>query len=200
MNEHFIINVGRQLGSGGHLIGQMLAKKLDIAFYDSELIRLAATESGLSKEMFEHADEKVSPKLGGGLTSDYFQQNYFSSEMLFKLQSDVTLEIASRESAVLVGRCTDYVLRDFPRCLNVFVTADMPDRIKRVMEYEHTTEEKAIALIAKTDKKRAEYYNYYSNKTWGVAATYHLCLNSSTLGLEKTTDYILNFTKDKFNL
>jgi cytidylate kinase len=193
MNNHFIINVGRQLGSGGRIIGKLLAERFDIAFYDRELIRLAAEESGLSKDLFEDADEKVNPAHTGGLIMDYFQKNYFSNETLFQLQSEVINNIASRESAVIMGRCADYVLRDYPRCVNIFVAADMPDRIQRVMEYMHLPQDKAIALIEKTDKKRAGYYNYYSGKVWGAAASYHLCVNASVLGIEKTTDYIREF-------
>ena len=102
MDEHFIISVGRQLGSGGHIIGKLLSEKFQIPFYDKELIGAAAAESGLSKEMFEQADEQVNPTSTGGLLSDYFQHNYFSNETLFQLQSDVIRNIASRESAVIM--------------------------------------------------------------------------------------------------
>jgi len=193
MDEHFIISVGRQLGSGGHIIGKLLSEKFQIPFYDKELIGAAAAESGLSKEMFEQADEQVNPTSTGGLLSDYFQHNYFSNETLFQLQSDVIRNIASRESAVIMGRCADYVLRDQRRCISLFITADMPDRVKRVMEYQHLSDKKAEALIAKADKKRAGYYYYYSNKIWGSAASYHLCINSSVLGIENTAEYIREF-------
>lgn len=197
METNFIINVGRQLGSGGHIIAGLLAEKMHITYYDKELIRQASKESGLAPEVFEQADEKVSSARTSSLLTDFFSNNYFSNESLFQIQSDIIREISERESAVIVGRCSDYVLRDFPHCVNVFVTADMPDRLKRVMEYFQLTEDKAHAMIAKTDKKRAEFYNFYSNKVWGAAASYDLCVNSSVMGIDKTTAFIQQFVQQK---
>ena len=101
--------------------------------------------------------------------------------------------LAREKSCIFVGRCADYILRDHPRALNVFISAEEGDRIKRVMDYYELTEKKALELIGKTDKKRAGYYNYYSNKQWGAAESYHLCINSSVLGIEATTGFIENF-------
>ena len=197
MEKNMIINVGRQLGSGGHIIAGLLAERMQLSFYDKELIRQASRESGLAPEFFEEADETVSAARTSSLLTDFFSHNYFSNESLFQIQSDLIREISERESAVIVGRCSDYVLRDFPRCVNIFITADLPDRLKRVGEYFGLNEEKALALIAKTDKKRAEFYNFYSNKVCGAAASYDLCINSSVMGIDKTTAFIQQFVQEK---
>lgn len=195
--QHQIINIGRQFGSGGHLIGENLAKQLGYAFYDKELITLASKESGLGKEFFEQADEKTKFGFSGGflglrtgISVDSFLQNYLSNETLFKIQSDVIRELAEKQSCVFVGRCADYILRDHPNCINIFITANTDDRIKRVSERQQLESDKIPDLLEKTDKKRAGYYNYYTNKTWGSAASYHFCINSSLLGIEKTVALI----------
>ena len=199
MNNKIIITIGRELGSGGRIIGAQLAKKLNSAFYDKELILRASKESGLSSSFMEQVDEHFSPIQTGGLLGDFFQQFYFSSESCFQIQSDVIREIAEHESAVIVGRGADYVLREHPRCLNIFVTANMSDRIQRVAESHTISEDEARILIEKADKKRASFYNYFTSKEWGRAKSYDLCVNSSVFGLEKTTDYIFQLVKDRFS-
>jgi cytidylate kinase len=208
MNQRFVINIGRQLGSGGHLIGQGIARELGISFYDKELIQLASQESGLAKEFLEQLDEKKGQGFFRGMfglrnsimiDEYYFNDNYPSSEMLFKIQSDVIRSLAEKQSCVFVGRCADYVLKDHPRAVNIFITADLPDRINRVCRNQKMTEEKAMDYIKKMDKKRADYYNYYTDKQWGAAASYHLCINSSALGIEKTISYIIEFVDKKLH-
>jgi len=204
MNEKFVINIGRQLGSGGRQIGEKLASQFGIAFYDKELIQLASKESGLGKEFFENADEKKSHSIIGGLlglrtniNNEVYVNNYLSNETFFKIQSDIIRDLAHEKSCVFVGRCADYILRDHPRCINVFITADTHDRLKRVAQDKSITLEKAQEVIEKMDKKRSEYYNYFSNKTWGVAESYHLCINSSVLGIDGTVDFISEFIKQR---
>ncbi|MCD7971516.1 MAG: cytidylate kinase-like family protein [Candidatus Azobacteroides sp.] len=204
MKTNLIINIGRQFGSGGRLVGEKLAKKLGLSFYDKELINLASKESGLRKEFFEEADEKTNYGLFGGLlglrtgiSADHFLYNYLSNETLFKIQSDVIRKLAEEHSCVFVGRCADYILRDHPFSTNVFITADWQDRIKRVNERQELDEDKIPDLLEKTDKKRANYYNYYTNKTWGTAGSYHLCINSSVLGVDQTVDYIIDFVEKR---
>ena len=204
MNETFVINIGRQLGSGGRQIGEKLSTEFGISFYDKELIKLASKESGLGKEFFENADEKSSYSFFRGLlglrtnvSNEVYVNNYLSNETFFKIQSDVIRELAGKESCVFVGRCADYILRDNPRCINVFITADTEDRIKRVAQTYQLSLDKAQELIIKTDKKRSEYYNYYSNKVWGAAKSYHLCINSSVLGIDETVDFISRFIKQR---
>jgi len=208
MNQRFVINIGRQLGSGGHLIGQGIARELGISFYDKELIQLASQESGLAKEFLEQLDEKKGQGFFRGMfglrnsimiDEYYFNDNYPSSEMLFKIQSDVIRSLAEKQSCVFVGRCADYVLKDHPRAVNIFITADLPDRIARVCRNQKMTEEKAMDYIKKMDKKRADYYNYYTDKQWGAAASYHLCINSSALGIEETISYIIEFVDKKLH-
>ena len=149
MNEHYVINLGRQLGSGGKEIGEKLAKELGIAFYDKELINLASKESGLCKEFFEKADEKASQSLLGGLFGSRFPfitegaypyNSYLSNDSLFKIQSDVIRQLAEQQSCLFVGRCADYILRDHPRCCNVFVSASPEARIERLMRLHHIRE------------------------------------------------------------
>lgn len=207
MNEHYVINLGRQLGSGGKEIGEKLAKKLGISFYDKELINLASKESGLCKEFFEKADEKASQTILGGLFGTRFPfitegaypyNSYLSNDSLFKIQSDVIRKLAEEKSCLFVGRCADYILRDHPRAVNVFISADEEDRIERLCRLHGITPEEARTRMRRTDASRADYYNYYSSRTWGEAATYHLCVNSSTLGGEEgTADFILEFASRK---
>ena len=199
-----IITIGRQLGSGGRTIGKRLAERLGIAYYDRELINLASKESGICGEFFEKADEKTSGGLlkafamGFSMNSAIFQNNdYLSNESLFQIQSDVIRKVAAEGSCVLVGRCADYILRDESNCLNVFVTARMEDRIKRVLEYNNELKENEVEeFINKADKSRSAYYNYYTDKVWGAAASYDLCVNSSYYGIEATVDYILTFLEN----
>ncbi len=207
MDEKYIITIGRQLGSGGRQIGEKLASRLGISFYDKELILIASQESGLGKELFEQADEKTSYSVFAGLLgldgppgAGIYTGSYLSNEMLFKIQSDVIRELAGKQSCVFVGRCADYVLKDLPRCLNVFISADTEDRVKRIAEIQQIPEKKARDIIEKTDKKRAGYYNYYSNKIWGAAESYHLCINSSVLGIEETVSFIQRFAGERFGL
>ncbi|NLP57059.1 AAA family ATPase [Lutibacter sp. B1] len=205
MDEKFFINIGRQLGSGGRIIGKKLASELNISFYDKELIRIASQESGLGKEIFEQADEKESHSLLGGLfglrtslIDEINVNNYLCNETLFKIQSDVIRELAEQKSCLFVGRCADYVLHENPRCVNVFISANIEDRVKRIAEIQQLSESKAKDFIEKMDKKRAGYYNYYSNKVWGAAESYHICINSSALGIKGTVTLIQQFVKQKF--
>ena len=209
MNNHFVVNIGRQLGSGGRVIGEKLAGRLGISFYDKELINLASKESGLCKEFFEKADEKPSQTIVGGFFGARFSlfsetsmpyANYLSNDALFKIQSDVIRKLAAERSCLFVGRCADYILRDHPRVVNVFISASIEDRIDRVCEQTNTTPEEAKDLIHRADKKRSEYYNYYSYKTWGKAETYHLCIDSSVLGIDDTVLFIEEFVRRKLNL
>ena len=206
MKKHIIINVGRQLGSGGRIIGSRIAEDFGIKFYDKELLDLAAKESGFNKKFFERNDEhkgflkilfsSFAPIFGN---SDPYS-NQLSDESLFKFQSDAIRKAADQHSCVFVGRCADYILRDRPNMVNVFITADMPDRVKRLSELLGITEKEAEKRCIEGDEKRAEYYNYYSAKTWGAAESYDLCINSSVLGVEATVDFIENFISQKLGL
>lgn len=209
MDNFYVINLGRQLGSGGKEIGEKLAKRLNISFYDKELLNIDAKESGLCKRFFEKADESASQNVIGGIFSMRFPYisdsnlpygSCINNDSLFKIQSDVIKELSEKQSCLFVGRCADYILRDHPRCVNIFISASQESRIKRVMQTNNISEEKAEELIEKADKKRESYYNYYSYNSWGVAKTYHLCIDSSALGIEKTIDFVEEFVKNKLKL
>src|SRR4030042_4828041 len=206
MKKEYVITIGRQLGSGGRVIGEKLAGQLGIAFYDKELVQIASQESGLGKEYFEQTDEKRRYSvfgdlfgLRGTLADEPFSTYYLNNETLFKIQSDVIRKLAEKGSSLFVGRCADYVLNENPRCLNIFISADMNDRIKRVAGIQKMPDDKASDFIEKTDKKRASYYNYFSNKVWGAAESYHLCINSSILGIDETVKLIRHFAEKRFN-
>lgn len=207
--RNYVINIGRQLGSGGKEIGEKLAARLGIDFYDKELIKLASEESGLCKEFFERADEKASQGIIGGLFGMRFpfisegaipSNNCLSNDALFKVQSDVIRRLAAEKSCVFVGRCADYILREHPRCVNVFISASKEARMARICQLYRVDEEKAEEMMEKADKRRSEYYNYYSYKTWGAAATYHLCMDSSVLGVDETVRFIEEFVVKKLGL
>jgi cytidylate kinase len=194
---NYIITIGRQIGSGGKQIGELLSQQLGINCYDKELIQLASRESGLGKEFFENADESSSHGFFStffGFRSGYMGDvNYLCNETLFKIQSDVIKELAEKESCIFVGRCADYILRNHPQCLHVFITANREDRIQRICQTQHLTEKEAGTLIEQTDKKRANYYNYYSNKVWGMATSYDLCINSSVFGIDNILSIIQEY-------
>lgn len=207
--KHFIVNIGRELGSGGKDIAERLSRDLNIAFYDKELINLASKESGLCEEFFEKADEKTSQSLLGGLFGSRFPfitegaypyNSCLSNDSLFKIQSDVIRELAERKSCVFVGRCADYILRDFTNCVNIFITAPKKVRVQRLVERLNLNETEARNMIHHSDKKRSEYYNYYTNRTWGAASTYHLCLDSSLLGVEESEQFLAEFIRKRLNL
>jgi cytidylate kinase len=191
-----IINVGRSFGSGGGYVGQAIASKLGIPFYDNELISKAAQESGYSPSIFEGGEKKrsifsVSSFFASGRMS-YLDNTYMNDDILFKVQSDVIRKIGEGGDAVIIGRCADYILRDLP-CLNVFVTGPEEYRIERIVKNEGISEEEAEKLIRKKDRIRETYYNYYTMGSWGSASNYHLCVDSSVLGIEGTADYIIEF-------
>ena len=204
MQDKFVITIGRQLGSGGRAIGERIAERLGIRMYDRMLLDLAAERSGLAAQCFEEADEKQSRRmlstLIGYLRSPFMGDagtvnNVLSNDALFKIQSDVIRSVAERESALFVGRCADYILRDDPHCVSVFITADRADRIERLCRAEGIDPAEAELRMERIDNRRAAYYNYYSSGVWGEAATYDLCINSSRLGIEATAAYIIDFAQ-----
>ena len=190
--KHIIINIGRQLGSGGHDIGRMLALDFQAKYYDRELLNLAAKESGLSEKIFEQNDEKKgffrgllnlgSPHVSSG--SVY--KSGVSQESLFQFQSEAIKKAANEGSCVFVGRCADYVLRNLPNTVSVFVTASMDYRVQQIMNKRHLDEDAARKFIEQGESERATYYNYYTGKKWGAAESYDLCIDSSILGLVET--------------
>lgn len=195
---HTIITIGRQFGSGGGEVAVAIGRKLGIPVYDNELISRAAEESGFSRELFTRSDEKRSLFTLSGFFApwrfNHGNENFISDDAMFKIQSDVIREIAEKGPAVLIGRCSDYILRDLDT-LDVFITAPMEYRIERICKREGLDAREAETLIQRKDKTRATYYNYYTLGNWGVAAGYDFCIDSSILGIEGTADQIIAFGK-----
>ncbi|MDF9831553.1 cytidylate kinase [Parabacteroides sp. PF5-6] len=209
MKNNMIITIGRQFGSGGREVGQKLAKALGIRYYDKEILRVAAQESGLSEDVFEKADEQTASGLSYALTTGYSYMgmympytDFLSNDGLFQLQSDAIRKLAENESFILVGRCADYILREHPGLLSFFIHNTKENRIQRIMEYrnQEINEEQAKELMVKTDKSRAAYYNYYTNKTWGAACAYHYSLDVSVLGIDETVALIKEIVERRQSL
>ena len=197
MDKKIIINIGRQFGGGGVAVARELGRKLGIPVYDKELIKKAAQESGFSAEFFEESDENKRFFSLSSIFANRFSEteNYMSDRGIFKMQSQAIRTIAEQGSAIIVGRCSDYILRDLDFTLDVFLTSPLEVRAARISERTGLSLEEATALAEEKDKKREEYYNYYTFTDWGVASTYDLCLDSSILGIEGTADFIIDFAR-----
>lgn len=201
----FVITIGRQFGAGGRELGHRLAEMFDIPYYDKELIAEASKESGLDPEYFEKADEQAPGSLMHALAASLMMsggavgaENALAGENIFKFQSDVIREVAHAESCVIVGRCADYILRNEPLCISMFIYASDDDRIDRIMRCHGAGSlREAQEMMRKTDKKRAGYYNFYTDKAWGAATTYNLCIDSSILGIEKTAEVIRDYVEQR---
>lgn len=200
-----IITIGRQYGSGGHEIGATIAHDLGIKLYDKEILKRAAKESGICEELFETHDENTSRSFLYSLVMDSHAFGHaFGANAGMPLNHQIFLEqfntikqIASEESCVIVGRCADYALNDNVDVINVFVYADLEKRIRRIARLYNLTDKQAKDLINKNDKQRASYYNYYTNKTWGDAKSYDLCINSGKLGVGGSAKVIEDYIKLK---
>lgn len=189
-----VINIGRQFGSGGKAVAMETGRLLGFDVYDNELIIKAAEKSGISPKLFSKNDEKRK-FFGFPLSSHGFSLSgsYIDEGALFKVQSKVIEEIAESGPAVIIGRCSDYILRNCGKTLDVFITAPMPYRVKRVCERIDMDPEKAVEFINRQDRKRETYYNYFTFRNWGMASNYDLCIDSSILGIEGTAELIINF-------
>ncbi|MDD4369728.1 MAG: cytidylate kinase-like family protein [Anaerostipes sp.] len=197
MSTKTVITIGRQYGSGGHLIGKKLAEELDIPFYDSELLKVAAKESGICEEIFESFDEKPTTSFLYSLVMDPYSLGYNSNSFdlplnhkVFLAAFDTIKDIASKGPCVIVGRCADYALEDFDNCVSVFIHAPFEARIKRIQEEYGVPENKSKEALIKKDKQRASYYNYYSSNKWGDAKSYDFSLDSQFLGIDGTVELI----------
>lgn len=195
------ICIGRELGSGGRMIGSLLAEKLGYDYFDKELIMLAAEESGYCKEIFEKVDEKTnfftnafchwSPEIASSIPM--FGNRYLNNDTLFKIQSDVILNKAQKGGNVFVGRCADYILRNLNNSINIFVHAPRKFRVDVIAKKRKIEAQEALRLINRSDKSRSSYYNYYTNKTWGSVSSYHLCLDASCLNIEDIVSLIMDY-------
>lgn len=203
MTTKTVITIGRQYGSSGRLIGQKIASQLGIKCYDKELLEHAANDSGICKELFENHDEKPTNSLLYSLVMDTYSFGYSSAAFtdmpmnhkVFLAQFDAIKKLAEEGPCVMVGRCADYALADRKNCLSVFIHADMNTRINCITKKYKLTDAKAKDAIQKTDKSRASYYNYYTNKRWGDAASYDLSVDSGMFGIDGTVNLIVEAVK-----
>lgn len=200
----WVVTIGRQFGSGGREIGRLVADKLGIAYYDKELLIEAAKQSGVSEHIFEAADER-SPRFFANIWSFNLGLNsgaYFmgeaplSDDHIYRAQSEVMTTLADREPCVIVGRTADYVLRNHCQVVSVFIHASAEACQARIIARGDCDDaEAARSLMEKKNRLRAEYYNFYTDKRWGEAASYDLCVDSSVLGCESTADLIADFVR-----
>lgn len=201
MEKKCIITIGRQFGSGGRYVGRLLAEKLGIPFYDKELLSEAAKNSGICEEIFEDHDEKPTRSLLFSLVTGMqhhvgtgsFYMDMPLNHRIFLAQFDAIRKLAEEGSCVIVGRCADYVLRENPDAVSVFVKADMPSKVARAVKYYHVDADKAEDRIRKADKQRASYYNYYATATWGDVNNYDLVVDTGVLGVEGAAALIEKF-------
>ncbi|MBQ2823994.1 MAG: cytidylate kinase-like family protein [Oscillospiraceae bacterium] len=190
-----VITIGRQFGSGGHNIGEKLAEKLGFSYYDKNLIELAAEKSGMSHGVLSEADEKAAnPWLYAALSQTgqtHINMNICTNDALFSTQSEIIRNIAKTENAVIVGRCSDYILKDEDvDLINIYVYAPMEARIKRTMERDKVNEAQAVSLIKRNDKQRKLYYDFYTDRKWASHVNYDITINSETFGIDGSVDII----------
>ncbi|MCR4877559.1 MAG: cytidylate kinase-like family protein [Clostridiales bacterium] len=198
MTTKSIITVGRQYGSGGRYVAKLLAERLEIPYYDKELLAEVAKDSGIGKDLLEEHDEKntrnfLFSMMSGSqpfADSGAMYMDMPLNHRIFLAQFDTIRRIAGEGPCVIVGRCADYVLRDEPHVLNVFIKASQEERIRRVVKYYGVDPLKAEEKLRKADKQRASYYNYYATNTWGDVNNYDLCVDTGTLGIEGSVELI----------
>lgn len=206
--EKYVITIARQYGSGGRTIGEMLADRLGIHFYDKELMKLASEDSGIDERLFNTADEKVKKsviskifKTEKAYTGEVISPEsgeFISDDNLFNYQAKVVKELAERENCVIVGRCADYVLKDYDHVLSVFIHGPKDFCMQEAAKKINLTGKELERFIAKTDKERADYYKYYTGREWTDARNYDLCLDSSKLGFERCVDEIIAYMNVRF--
>lgn len=208
--KNIVITIARQYGSGGRTVGMMLAERLGIPFYDKDLLKLASDESGINEALFVNADEQSNSIMKG---SRFFRivKNAYSGELLspdsndftstdnlFNYQAKVIRDLADKESCVIMGRCSDYILRDYDNVLSVFVHAPMDFCVEQAAQKHSMNEKDLEKFILATDKRRADYYRYHTGREWTDARNYDLCLNSSKLGFDKCVEEIISYMKVRF--
>ncbi len=201
MTNNTIITIARQYGSGGRAIGEKLASLLNIKYYDKEIITLSAQKCGMSTEAVNQVDEKASNSLLYTLamgSSVYHNSVGISydvpiNDKLFVVQSDIIRNLAAESSCIIVGRCADYVLREYPNCIKLFIYADFDDRVKNVMQRQNLNAAQAKDLVVKTDKRRNNYYNYYTGQKWGKIENYDLSINTSKISGDGAAELLAKY-------
>ena len=194
-----VITIGREMGSGGRKVGRILAERLGIPFYDKQIITDAAKENGIDEELFQQVDEANLDSFWFEFSTDAYQKvdenksfvEMTAADKLFMIQSDTIRRIAEKHSAVIVGRCATYILKN--NSIKVFITADEKDRIARIMRFYKVDEEQAKKIMKISDKKRENYHSYYTNQNWKEKNNYDLYLNTTELGVEGAVNKIIKF-------
>ncbi|MBJ2183709.1 MAG: cytidylate kinase-like family protein [Muribaculaceae bacterium] len=206
MDKKYVITVGRTFGSGGRVLGRLLADRLGIPFYDKRLLLEAARQAGVAPEYFERNDERMPRFISGVFSfahgfnpmSWYSDPTTISSDSIYKAQCDYIRELSARESCVIVGRTADYVLRDVPNTINIFVHAPEAACVSRIIErHDALSPDEARTLARRANKLRAAFYNFYTDKTWGDARSYDLTLDSSLLPMEQSVDLIISYLRTR---
>ncbi len=194
--KYNVITISRELGSGGRYIGEELAKKLNISFYDSQIISKVAEETGFAEDFVQQAGE-YSPFKSIFSYSLVTRDSSGSSleDYVYSVQRKLILELAEKGPCVIVGRCADYILSERTDCLNVFVHGNIEDKVVRVMKYKNIGEKEARRLIKDTDKRRRVNYNYYTDRQWGKSQNYDICLNSTSLGTDNCVNILYDMVK-----
>ena len=189
-----IITIGRQHGSNGHAVAETLAKRLNIPCYSKEIVDRTARDSNFSSEVIRSYDEKrISPFVAPSTHFFGMDEGFRLNMQIASAQFDAIRSLANEGDAVFVGRCADYVLRGREDLVRVFLLADMPYRIKTVMERKNLTQDRAKKLIKEVDKDRSSYYRYYTDQVWGASDCYDLCLNVGRVGIEGAAEVIEDF-------
>ena len=203
--ENRVITIARSYGSGGRKMGRLLAKELGYEYYDREILRIASDESGISEELFRQADEKqriplfrIAREVYTGEVIPPDSDDFISNENLFRYQAKIIRDLAKEESCVIIGRCADYVLKDYPNVLSVFIHAPKEYCLEGAAKKHSMSPKELERFINKTDKHRAEYYKYHTGREWTDARNYDLCLDSSKLGYERCVDEIISYMKVRF--
>lgn len=203
MDKKVIVTISREYGSGGRIIGSKVAEKLGIPFYDRKIIELSAEKSGLAVSFVENTEQKIKNKFlhnlafgGYYMGADLGAAQLSLPDKLFIATCEIIRNLAEEGSCVIVGRCADYVLKKRDDVINIFVYSDLEHKTQRAIAEYGIEPDKAAAEVQKTDKYRANHYNYYTEQTWGDKNNYHLCLNSGFLGVDNTVDIIVDAVKD----
>lgn len=204
--DKVVITIARQYGSGGRTVGEMLAKELQIPYYDKDILKLASDDSGINEALFVKADEKLKSTVLFRAARNAYQEelippeseDFVSNDNLFNYQAKIIKQLAEEESCVIMGRCADYILKDYNNVISVFVHAPKDFCMEQAAKKLSMSSKEIERYIARTDKRRADYYKYYTGREWTDARNYDLCLNSARLGFERCVEEIKEYMKVRF--
>ena len=203
--DNRVITIARSYGSGGRRMGRLLAKELGYEYYDREILRIASDESGINEELFSQVDEnrrmplfRIAREVYTGEVIPPDSDDFISNENLFRYQAKIIRELAATRSCVIVGRCANFILRGRENVINVFVSAPVVDCVRRVMENDGLTLEEAEKKIKKIDKRRADYFKYFTGRQWHDAALYDLCLNTGHMSDQRCVDVVRAYMDARF--